>query len=158
MKNTLKKLTSSQRDELLRYTDRIFYAAIHEGFDSKSAGEMAAKAAESKAKEMAQVSQMNPFRQPSESEEDFREMVQRDQEHFKPLEIVDSRMKYYGEHTRGCQCEDCGGPSIEQQIAELKAAGWIPLTRTCWKAPAGSGCAGVFLGPYGAWKAMKRRE
>jgi hypothetical protein len=51
-----------------------------------------------------------------------------------------------------------GGPSIEQQIAELKAAGWIPLTRTCWKAPAGSGCAGCFLGPHGAWKAMKRSE
>lgn len=56
MKNTLKKLTSSQRDELLRYTDRMFHAAIHEGFDSKSAGEMAAKAAGCKYKEMAQVS------------------------------------------------------------------------------------------------------
>lgn len=49
-------------------------------------------------------------------------------------------------------------PSIEEQIAQLKAAGWIPLTRYCWKAPAGSGCAGCFLGPHGAWKAMKRRE
>ena len=105
MKNTLKKLTRSQRDELLRYTDRIFYAAIHEGFDSKSAGEMAAKAAESKAKEMAQVSQMNPFRQPSESEEDFREMVQRDQEHFKPLEIVDDRRCVLcGELYLNCDC------------------------------------------------------
>jgi hypothetical protein len=47
-------------------------------------------------------------------------------------------------------------PSIEEQIAQLKAAGWIPLTRTCWKAPAGSGCAGCFLGPHGAWKAMMR--
>lgn len=47
-------------------------------------------------------------------------------------------------------------PSIKQQIAELKAAGWTPLTRTCWIAPAGSGCAGCFLGPHGAWKAMKR--
>ena len=56
MKNTLSKLTEGQRDELIRYTDRMFYAAIHEGFDSKSAGEMAAKAAERKAKEMVQVS------------------------------------------------------------------------------------------------------
>lgn len=49
-------------------------------------------------------------------------------------------------------------PPIEQQISELKAAGWIPLTRTCWKAPAASGCAGCFLGPHGAWKAMKRAQ
>lgn len=48
--------------------------------------------------------------------------------------------------------------SIEQQIAELKAAGWIPLNIKCWRAPAGSGCAGYFLGPHGAWKAMKRRS
>lgn len=49
-------------------------------------------------------------------------------------------------------------PSIEQQVAELKASGWIPLTLKCWKAPAGSGFAGCFLGPHGAWVAMKRRE
>lgn len=55
MKNTLSKLTDTQQDELIRYTDRMFYAAIHEGFDSKSAREMAATAAERKAKEMAQV-------------------------------------------------------------------------------------------------------
>lgn len=116
MKNTLKKLTSSQRDELLRYTDRIFYAAIHEGFDSKSAGEMAAKAAESKAKEMAQVSQMNPFRQPSESEEDFREMVQRDQEHFKPLEIVDDRRCVLcGELYLNCDCTDLDALAIARE-------------------------------------------
>ena len=47
-------------------------------------------------------------------------------------------------------------PAIDQQVAELKEAGWILLTRTCWKAPSGSGCAGYFLGPHGAWKAMKR--
>ena len=58
MKNagSLSKITEGQRDELIRYTDRMFYAAIHEGFDSKSAREMAAKAAERKAREMAQVS------------------------------------------------------------------------------------------------------
>lgn len=49
-------------------------------------------------------------------------------------------------------------PSIEQQIAELKDAGWIPVTKRCWKAPAGSGCGGYFLGPHGAWKAMKSRQ
>jgi len=53
MKNTLSKLTAAQQDDLLRYTDRMFYAAIHEGFDSKTAREMAAKAAERKSKEMA---------------------------------------------------------------------------------------------------------
>lgn len=45
-------------------------------------------------------------------------------------------------------------PTIEQQIAELKAAGWIRVRRTLWKAPIG----GYFLGPHGAWKAMKRRQ
>lgn len=49
-------------------------------------------------------------------------------------------------------------PSIDEQIKQLKAAGWIPLTRTCWKAPVGSGCAGCFLGPHGAWKAMERKR
>jgi hypothetical protein len=53
MKNTLSKLTETQKDQLIRYTDRMFYAAIHEGFDSKAAREMAAMAAERKAKEMA---------------------------------------------------------------------------------------------------------
>jgi hypothetical protein len=56
------------------------------------------------------------------------------------------------------ECGCVNEPTIKQQVAELKAAGWIPLTRFCWKAPAGSGCAGVFLGPHGAWKAMKRRK
>lgn len=48
-------------------------------------------------------------------------------------------------------------PSIEQQIAELIAAGWLPIrgsARKTWKAPVG----GYFLGPHGAWLAMKRRE
>jgi hypothetical protein len=49
-------------------------------------------------------------------------------------------------------------PSIDEQIAQLRAAGWVSLTRKCWKAPAGSGCAGCFLGPHGAWKAMIRGQ
>lgn len=60
--------------------------------------------------------------------------------------------------TPGTDPPEWDSVSIEQQIAELKAAGWIPLTGKCWKAPAGSGCAGYFLGPHGAWKAMKRRS
>ncbi len=57
-----------------------------------------------------------------------------------------------------CNCEAGDlSPTIEEQIAQLKAAGWIPLTPKCWKAPVDSGCAGVFLGPHGAWKAMRRR-
>ncbi len=47
-------------------------------------------------------------------------------------------------------------PSIDEQVKQLKAAGWIPITPKAWKAPAGSGCAGYFLGPHGAWKAMTR--
>ncbi len=62
-----------------------------------------------------------------------------------------------GYPTDATRCRECPRfPSIEKQIAQLKAAGWIPLTKKCWKAPVGSGCAGVFLGPHGAWKAMKR--
>jgi hypothetical protein len=45
-------------------------------------------------------------------------------------------------------------PTIEEQVAELKAAGWIHVRRHIWKAPIG----GYFIGPHGAWKAMKRRE
>lgn len=45
-------------------------------------------------------------------------------------------------------------PTIDEQVAQLKAAGWICVRRTLWKAPIG----GYFLGPHGAWKAMKRRE
>lgn len=58
-----------------------------------------------------------------------------------------------------CNCEFSEpAPSIEEQVAQLKNAGWIPLTKTCWKAPTGSGCAGCFLGPHGAWKAMMRAK
>jgi hypothetical protein len=44
--------------------------------------------------------------------------------------------------------------TIEQQIKELKAAGWVKVRGHVWKAPIG----GYFLGPHGAWLAMKRRE
>ena len=44
-------------------------------------------------------------------------------------------------------------PTIEQQITELTAAGWIHVRGYLWKAPIG----GYFMGPHGAWKAMKRR-
>lgn len=42
---------------------------------------------------------------------------------------------------------------VEKQIAELKAAGWVQIGYHLWKAPIG----GYFVGPYGAWLAMKRR-
>jgi hypothetical protein len=45
-------------------------------------------------------------------------------------------------------------PSIDEQISQLKAAGWLPVGRHLWKAPVGW----YFLGPHGAWLAMKRRE
>lgn len=42
-------------------------------------------------------------------------------------------------------------PTIEQQVSELRAAGWkksgIPHV---WKSPTGK----LFLGPHGAWKQM----
>lgn len=39
---------------------------------------------------------------------------------------------------------------IDQMIAELKAAGWVPKTPTIWKSPHGS----LYLGPAGAWRRM----
>jgi hypothetical protein len=44
-------------------------------------------------------------------------------------------------------------PSIEQQISELKAAGWKrgDRFRDLWHSPEGR----LFLGPHGAWKVMK---
>lgn len=44
--------------------------------------------------------------------------------------------------------------TIEKQIEQLEAAGWVRVRRNLWKAPVG----GYFLGPHGAWLAMKRRE
>ncbi len=43
-------------------------------------------------------------------------------------------------------------PSIEQMKTELTLAGWKSVRRTLWKSPD----RGYFLGPFGAWKAMKR--
>jgi hypothetical protein len=42
-------------------------------------------------------------------------------------------------------------PTIEDQIAELKAAGWIAKTNVIWKAPDGR----LYIGPHGAWKHMR---
>ena len=43
-------------------------------------------------------------------------------------------------------------PSIEQMESDLKAAGWSRVRRTVWKSPD----RGYFIGPFGAWKSMKR--
>lgn len=45
-------------------------------------------------------------------------------------------------------------PSIEEQVAQLEAAGWIKIRSRLWKAPVG----GYFPGPHGAWVAMTRRS
>ncbi len=45
-----------------------------------------------------------------------------------------------------------GDPTIEEMIDQLKAAGWKHVRGHLWKAPAG----GYFMGPFGAWAAMKR--
>lgn len=42
-------------------------------------------------------------------------------------------------------------PSIEDQIAELKAAGWSSASSGVWKSPAGA----LYRGPHGAWKVMR---
>ena len=41
-------------------------------------------------------------------------------------------------------------PSIEQMAVALRAAGWLPETPSRWRSPSGA----LYLGPYGAWKAM----
>lgn len=40
---------------------------------------------------------------------------------------------------------------IERWKRELYAAGWVSQRSTVWRAPSGA----LYLGPYGAWKAMK---
>ena len=45
-------------------------------------------------------------------------------------------------------------PTIEEQAEQLKAAGWVHVRGRLWKAPVG----GYFMGPHGAWTAMKSRE
>ncbi len=45
-------------------------------------------------------------------------------------------------------------PGLREQASQLKLAGWVYVKGNVWKAPYG----GYFLGPYGAWLAMKRRE
>lgn len=45
-------------------------------------------------------------------------------------------------------------PSIEQQIAELERCHWTRQTSTIWKSPSGK----LFVGPHGAWKAMRSSE
>ena len=39
----------------------------------------------------------------------------------------------------------------ERWVAELTEAGWTKLAPTTWRAPSGA----LYLGPFGAWKAMK---
>jgi hypothetical protein len=43
-------------------------------------------------------------------------------------------------------------PSTEEQIAELRAAGWEHVSNSLWRSPSGS----LWLGPHGAWIAMRR--
>ena len=43
---------------------------------------------------------------------------------------------------------------VETMILDLLAAGWVPMTSYVWKSPSGE----VYLGPVGAWKAMKENE
>lgn len=42
-------------------------------------------------------------------------------------------------------------PTIEEQIAELREYGWVPVRARRWQAPNG----GLYLGPHGAWRAMR---
>lgn len=60
-----------------------------------------------------------------------------------------------GYPTDRTRCDTCPRriPSLDEQVEQLKAAGWKRINRSMWKAPVGS----YFLGPHGAWKAMKRR-
>lgn len=67
-------------------------------------------------------------------------------------------------------CPDCGGPdglaktifcvtvlgnpSLEQKTHELEAAGWHKKRAGVWQSPSGA----LFLGPHGAWKAMREQS
>lgn len=66
-------------------------------------------------------------------------------------------MKNLGQHAEaGTPIRESGEfiIPIDEQIAQLRAADWIPIRGRLWKAPVG----GYFMGPHGAWLAMKRRE
>ncbi len=41
--------------------------------------------------------------------------------------------------------------TIEQQVKELKTAGWTSANGHIWLTPSGE----WFIGPYGAWKVMR---
>jgi hypothetical protein len=45
-------------------------------------------------------------------------------------------------------------PTIEQMREELIAAGWTPKTSVIWRSPTSK----LWLGPAGAWRAMKDSE
>ncbi len=74
---------------------------------------------------------------------------------------LDRRAREMREHnlTHGTGCKSTARaieqrselPTIEQQIAELEAAGWRAMTSIIWRAPQGT----LFLGPHGAWKSMR---
>jgi hypothetical protein len=53
-----------------------------------------------------------------------------------------------------CRRGDSGSlaMTVDQMIAELKAAGWTPQTATIWRDPAGA----LWLGPAGAWRMLKK--
>lgn len=42
-------------------------------------------------------------------------------------------------------------PTIEDMVADLKAAGWHPIRQTLWKAPNGE----YFRGPFTAWQVLQ---
>ena len=43
-------------------------------------------------------------------------------------------------------------PTLKEMQAELIACGWKRKTQSFWSSPTGK----LYLGPYGAWKVMKR--
>jgi hypothetical protein len=53
----MKDLTNEQRFEVVRYFDRIFYAAINEGFSVSQAQEVAGAAKVKKVKELKRANQ-----------------------------------------------------------------------------------------------------
>lgn len=56
------------------------------------------------------------------------------------------------------QLVNAAGARLERDVQmwerELREAGWEPYRARKWRSPTGE----LYLGPYGAWKEMKRRN
>ena len=89
IRRALSKLTGPQRDEVVRYADKTYYAMLAEGFDASKAAELSEVAALNKAHALS-LARQNPESEAAKLYEDF---------HGKPserLDIVEESIHFHG--------------------------------------------------------------